>query len=246
MERPRVVSRAEWLAARKELLTLEKAATRERDALAAARRALPMVPVEKTYVFDSPGGAASLRALFADRSQLIVYHFMFDPAWEEGCKSCSFLADGIDGSIVHLQARDTAFAAISRAPLAKLEAFKTRMGWRFPLVSSYGNSFNVDFSVTVDVDAVEGSGEYNYRPARAQFETRKIWFPKGELPGLSVFLRDGDEVFHTYSAYQRGLDVFLNAYNLLDVTPLGRQEEDGRIMAWIKHHDRYTTTGGRQ
>ena len=246
MERPRVVSRAEWLTARKELLTLEKAATRGRDALAAARRTLPMVPLETKYVFDGPTGPVSLRDLFDDRSQLIVYHFMFDPSWEEGCKSCSFLADGIAGSIVHLQARDTAFAAISRAPLAKLEAFKARMGWTFPWVSSFGNSFNVDFSVTVDVDGVNGSGEYNYQPARTQFEARRIWVRNGELPGLSVFLREGDAVFHTYSAYQRGLDVFLNTYNLLDVTPLGRQEEDGRIMAWIKLHDRYTATGGRQ
>jgi predicted dithiol-disulfide oxidoreductase (DUF899 family) len=246
MERPRIASRSEWLAARKELLTLEKAATRERDALAAARRTLPMVPLETTYVFDGPEGSVSLRDLFGDRSQLIVYHFMFDPAWDEGCKSCSFLADSIAGSVVHLPARDTAFAAISRAPIAKLEAFKRRMGWTFPWVSSHGNGFNADFSVTVDVDAVEGSGEYNYQPARTQFEARRIWFPKGELPGLSVFLRDGDTIFHTYSTYQRGLDVFLNTYNLLDVTPLGRQEEDGRIMAWIKHHDRYTTPGGRQ
>ena len=246
MERPRIVSRAEWLAARKELLTFEKTATRERDALAAARRTLPMVPVETTYVFDGPEGPVSLRDLFGDRSQLIVYHFMFDPAWDEGCKSCSFLADAVSGSVVHLSARDTAFTAISRAPIAKLEAFKRRMGWTFPWVSSYGNTFNTDFSVTVDVDAVEGSGEYNYHPARTQFDSGRIWFAKGELPGLSVFLRDGDSLFHTYSTYQRGLDVFLNTYNLLDVTPLGRQEEDGRIMAWIKHHDRYTATGVRQ
>jgi len=246
MEKPRIVSRAEWLAARKELLTLEKAATRERDALTSARQKLPMVRVETPYVFDSPNGPQSLRDLFGDRAQLIVYHFMFDPAWDEGCKSCSYLADSINGSVVHLPARDTAFAAVSRAPIEKIEAFKTRMGWSFPWVSSHHNSFNTDFAVTVDVDDVDGSGEYNYQPARTLFEAGRIWFRKGELPGLSVFLRDDDHVFHTYSTYQRGLDVFLNTYNLLDVTPLGRQEEDGRIMAWIKHHDRYTTTGGRQ
>lgn len=246
MEHPRVVSRAEWLAARKELLTLEKAATRERDALTAARRRLPMVAVDTPYQFDGPKGPASLRDLFQERAQLIVYHFMFDPTWEEGCKSCSYLADSIDGSIVHLAARDTAFAAVSRAPIEKIEAFKSRMGWTFPWVSSYGNSFNTDFAVTIDVDNAEGSGDYNYQPAQALFNAGKIWFRKGELPGLSVFLREGDRIFHTYSAYQRGLDVFLNTYNLLDVTPLGRQEEDGRIMAWIRHHDRYTHTGGAQ
>jgi len=246
MKQPRVVTRTEWLSARKELLMLEKTATRERDALARARRTLPMVAVDHEYVFDGPGGPQSLRDLFGDRSQLIVYHFMFDPAWEEGCKSCSYLADSIAGSVAHLPARDTAFAAVSRAPIDKIEAFKKRMGWTFEWVSSYRNTFNTDFAVTIDIDDANGSDQYNYQPARALFETGKIWYRKGELPGLSVFLRNGDEVFHTYSTYQRGLDVFLNTYNLLDVTPLGRQEEDGRIMAWIKHHDRYLTTTGAQ
>ena len=246
MERPTIVSRAEWIAARKELLALEKTATRERDAVTAARRRLPMVPVETPYVFDGPQGPVTLLDLFGNRTQLIVYHFMFDPAWEEGCKSCSFLMDSIGECVVHLVARDTSFAAVSRAPIAKIDAFKKRMGWTFPWVSSGGTNFNSDFAVTIDVDEADGSGEYNYQPADVLFKAGKIWFRKGELPGLSVFLRDREHVFHTYSTYQRGLDVFLNTYNLLDVTPLGRQEEDGRIMAWIRHHDRYTTTGAQR
>src|SRR5262249_43222801 len=148
MERPRIVSRSEWLAARKELLKLEKTATRERDSLTRARRALPMVPVETTYMFDGPNGSESLRDLFGDLDQLIVYHFMFDPTWDEGCKSCSYFVDSVAGSVVHLPARNTAFAAVSRAPIAKIEAFKRRMGWAFPWVSSYSNKFNTDFAVT--------------------------------------------------------------------------------------------------
>ena len=238
-DRPRIVSRDEWLSARRDLLQLEKTSTREHDRLVAARRRLPMVEVDTPYVFEGPNGPLTLRDLFDGRSQLIVYHFMFDPAWEEGCKSCSFLADAVAGSVLHLAARDTAFAAVSRAPISKIDAFKARMGWTFPWVSSDANRFNVDFAVTVDVEGVAGNREYNYQAARALFESGKIWFQKGELPGLSVFLRDGERIFHTYSAYQRGLDVLLNTYNLLDMTPLGRQEEDERIMAWIRHHDRY-------
>jgi len=143
---------------------------------------------------------------------------------------------------VHLAARDTGLVAISRAPISKIEAFRTRMGWSFPWFSSAGNDFNVDFAVTVDVDAAEGSAEYNYERAERLFNAGKIWFRKGELPGMSVFLRRDDRVFHNYSTYQRGLDLFLNTYNFLDMTPLGRQEEDGRIQAWIRHHDRYPVT----
>jgi predicted dithiol-disulfide oxidoreductase (DUF899 family) len=243
MEHPRVVARAEWLRARQALLALEKTSSRERDRLAAARRNLPMVELEKSYVFTGPTGAVTLLELFEGRSQLIVYHFMFDPAWEEGCRSCSHMADNYAGSIAHLGARDTAFAAVSRAPIEKLQAFKSRMGWTFTWVSSGANEFNVDYGVTIDVDGVEGSEQHNYERADTLFCAGKIWFRKGELPGLSVFLRQDDRVFHTYSAYQRGLDVFLNTYNLLDITPLGRQEADGRIQAWIKHHDRYSITG---
>lgn len=238
MTRP-IVTRAEWLRARKELLLAEKALTRHRDAVSQSLRQLPMVAVDKDYVLEGPRGPVTLRDLFEGRSQLIVYHFMFDPSWEEGCRSCSHLADNVAGSVVHLTARDTTLVAVSRAPLATIEAFKRRMGWTFPWLSSAGSDFNVDFAVTIDVDGVDGSRDYNYQPAAALFQTGKIWFSKGELPGLSVFLRDGDRIFHTYSTYQRGLDLFLNTYNLLDVTPLGRQEEDGRFQAWIRHHDRY-------
>jgi len=234
---PQVVSQAEWLAARKELLAKEKEFNRSRDALSAERRKLPMVKIEQQYVFEGSGGSKSLRDLFGKHSQLIVYHFMFDPAWEEGCKSCSHMADNFAGAVVHLAARDTAFAVISRAPLEKIEAFKKRMGWTFPWLSSSSNSFNYDFHVTLD--PAEGSDEYNYAKAAALKQAGKLWLEKGELPGLSVFIREGDSVYHTYSTYQRGLDLFLNTYNFLDVTPLGRQEENDRIQGWIRHHDKY-------
>src|SRR5262249_22729687 len=240
MESPQVVSQSEWLVARKALLAKEKAATQARDSLSAERRRLPMVLVEKAYAFDSPAGRVTLRDLFGDHRQLIVYHFMFDPKWDEGCKSCSHFMDNSHGAVVHLAARDTAFVAVSRAPLAKIEAFKRRMGWTFPWVSSFGSDFNYDFHVTLDPD--QGSVEYNFPTASALVQARKLWSDKGELPGLSVFLRDGDAVFHTYSAYQRGLDLPLNTYNFLDLTPLGRQEEDGRAQAWIRHHDRYSAS----
>ncbi len=238
MERPKVVSRAEWVAARKELLVKEKEATRRRDALSAERRELPMVKIDKEYVFDGPEGRATLRELFGEKRQLIVYHFMFDPAGNEGCRSCSFFADNFASGLVHLAARDTSFAVISRAPLEKLESFKKRMGWTFPWLSSFGNDFNYDFHVTLDKAA--GSVEYNYGSAATLLAAGKIW-QMGELPGLSVFLREGDSVFHTYSTYQRGLDLFLNTYNYLDLTPLGRQEEqEPHVMAWVRHHDKYS------
>ena len=234
-----VVSRAEWLIARKELLAREKEATRQRDALSAERRKLPAVEIDKAYHFDGPNGAISLRDLFGQNEQLITYHFMFDPSWEEGCKSCSHWIDCVTGSLPHLAARNTAFVAISRAPFEKIDAFKRRMGWTFPWLSSANNDFNYDFHVTLDGDL--GSVEYNYASSSELFNAGKIWFAKGELPGLSVFLRNEESVFHTYSSYQRGLDPLLNTYNLLDLTPLGRQEEDGRIQNWIRHHDKYPT-----
>ena len=237
MNHPQIVSRAEWLAARKALLAKEKAATRARDALSAERRRLPMVKIDREYVFEGPDGPASLRDLFNGRRQLIVYHFMFDPAWEEGCKSCSHLMDTIAGGIVHLGARDTSFAVVSLAPIAKIESFRKRMGWTFPWLSSLGSSFNKDFRVSIDI--AEGNSEYNYADAAELVRAGKVWFPKGELPGLSVFLRDGDSICHTYSAYQRGLDLLLNTYNYLDLTPLGRHEEDAPGQSWIRHHDRY-------
>ncbi|HJS37016.1 MAG TPA: DUF899 domain-containing protein [Burkholderiales bacterium] len=228
---PKVDTRAAWLRARRKLLAKEKAFNRERDALAAARRKLPMVPVGKDYAFEGPDGRRTLAELFQGRRQLIVYHFMFDPAWDEGCPACSFVADHFDGALPHLAARDTAFAVVSRAPLAKIEAFRKRMGWRFPWLSSLDGDFNYDFQVTLDAE----HAEYNYAPVSAQPEG----YPhEGEREGMSVFVRDGERLFHSYSAYQRGIDPFLNTYNFLDHTPLGRQEEDG-IMRWVRHHDRY-------
>lgn len=232
MDRPRIVSREEWLATRKAFLAKEKEATRQRDALAAARRALPMVRLEKPYEFDGPSGKRSLADLFEGRPQLIVYHFMFDPSWEQGCKSCSLSADTFDGAVKHLRGRDTAFAAISRAPLAKLLAFQRRMGWTFPWYSSAGSDFNYDFHVTFPPDDLAaGRTEYNYVVQR---------FPEPEAPGASVFLRDGGEVFHTYSTYARGLDHLIATYGLLDLTPLGRNEGGlPHTMSWVRHHDRY-------
>lgn len=237
LDRPRVVSQADWLAAHKEFLVKEKELTRQRDALSAERRELPMVKIEKEYIFEGPHGRTKLRDLFGNHSQLIIYHFMFDPDWEEGCKSCSHFMDNIAGSVVHLAARDTSFAVISRAPLPKIESFKKRMGWTFLWLSSFGTDFNYDFHVTLDEAA--GSDEYNYANAAELVKAGKLWSAKGELPGLSVFLREGDHVLHAYSTYQRGLDLPLNTYNLLDFTPLGRQEEGQRIQGWIRHHDRY-------
>jgi len=231
MERPKVVSRDEWTAARRQLLVKEKELNRRRDALSAERRKLPMVKIEKEYVFQGPEGRRSLAELFEGRRQLLVYHFMFGPDWDEGCPSCSFVADNFAGSLVHLAARDTTLAVISRAPLDKITPFKKRMGWTFPWLSSFGTDFNYDFEVTLD----ERHAVYNYAPVSTQPAGRPR---EGEREGLSVFLRDGDRLFHTYSTYQRGLDPFLNTYNFLDLTPLGRQEGDG-IMRWLRHHDRY-------
>jgi predicted dithiol-disulfide oxidoreductase (DUF899 family) len=226
MNLPRIASRDEWLAARKQLLSREKEATRARDALNAERRKLPMVEVDKEYVFEGPDGKMSLLDLFEGRRQLIVYHFMFDPSWDEGCPSCSFLADSI-GHLSHLHAVDTTLAAVSRAPLAKIERFKARMSWTFPWYSSFGSDFNYDFHVTLD--AAVAPVEYNYQAGIDG---------TGEVPGTSVFLRDGDRIFHTYSAYARGGDILLGTFNYLDLTPLGRQEDEG-TMSWVRHHDKY-------
>ncbi len=231
MEMPEVVSHDVWVAARRKLLVKEKEWSLKRDALSAERRKLPMEEIKKEYVFQGPEGRRTLADLFEGKRQLLVYHFMFDPEWDEGCPSCSFVADNFAGSLVHLAARDTAFAVISRAPLDKIERFKKRMGWSFPWVSSFGSDFNYDFHVTLDDDHTE----YNYAPISAQPASRP---QKGEREGLSVFLHDGGRLFHTYSTYQRGLDPFLNTYNFLDLTPLGRQEEDG-IQRWIRYHDEY-------
>jgi predicted dithiol-disulfide oxidoreductase (DUF899 family) len=231
--RPGVVSRDEWLAARKALLAKEKAFTRRRDELSAERRTLPWVRVEQQYVFDTVGGKETLADLFAGRSQLVVYHFMYGPDWGDGCKSCSFWADNFDGIVVHLAHRDVTMLAISRAPLATLAAFKRRMGWRFKWVSSYGNDFNRDFHVSfTPAELAQGAVDYNY-------ERRK--FPSDEAPGISVFAKDEQGgVFHTYSCYARGLDMLNGAYHYLDLVPKGRDEAGlPSSMAWLRHHDRY-------
>lgn len=235
MQRPIVSSRAEWLDARRTLLAREKEATRQRDALAEARRALPMVRVDKPYTFDGPGGVVTLRGLFGDHTQLVVYHFMFAPEWEQGCRSCSYVMDNVSGALAHLPASDTAFTAVSRAPLAKLEAFKTRMGWRFPWVSAGESDFNYDFHVTLN--EARGSVEYNFESVAELRRRGEVPQTASEMPGFSVFLRDGDDVYHTYSTYQRGVDTFLNTYNLLDLTPLGRNEASP--FQWVRYHDRY-------
>jgi predicted dithiol-disulfide oxidoreductase (DUF899 family) len=241
---PEVVSRDEWLVARKALLAKEKALTRQRDAVNADRRRLSMVRVDKQYVFDGPKGRATLLDLFEGRRQLIVYHFMFDPAWDEGCPSCSLLIDNL-GHLSHLHARRTLFAAVSRAPLAKLQAYARRMGWTVPWYSSLGTSFNYDFHVTHD-EAV-APVEYNYLGKAELIAKGESWFITGESHGVSVFLRDGVSVFHTYSTYARGADLLLGTFNYLDLTPLGRQEDweepagrgDGPLMHWVRRHDRY-------
>ena len=227
-----VVSPEAWLVARKALLAKEKEFTRLRDRLSEERRGLPWVRVEKAYVFDGPDGQESLSDLFAGRSQLVVYHFMFDPGWEEGCKSCSFWADNYGGAIAHLNQRDVTMVTVSKAPLAKLEAFRKRMGWTFKWLSSSATDFNRDYGVSLTPDEREsGRAFYNYR----------LGHIGGEMPGLSVFYKDGSgAVFHTYSCYARGLDMFNSAYQLLDLVPKGRDEADlPYTMAWVRHHDRY-------
>jgi predicted dithiol-disulfide oxidoreductase (DUF899 family) len=232
-EHPRVVSQAEWVTLRKELLAKEKEFNRQRDALSAARRELPWVKVDKNYVFDATGGKQTLADLFGGESQLIVYHFMFGPEWEEGCPSCSYLADHFDGSIVHLNARDVSFVAVSRAPLHKIEAFQKRMGWRFQWVSSFGSDFNHDYHVSfAKEDRIDGMVDYNYGMQA---------FPSEEAPGASVFFKDATgTIFHTYSTYSRGLDILIGAYNYLDLAPKGRDEAGLKhTMAWVRHHDKY-------
>lgn len=237
MQRRQVVSRDEWLVARKALLVKEKAATRERDALSAERRRLPMVKIEKDYVFEGPDGKASLLDLFEGRRQLITYHFTFDPSWDEGCSSCSFLVDHL-APLAHLNSRDTSLAVISRAPMAKIEPFRARMGWSFPWFSSFDSDFNYDFHVSfTEDDSAKGEMYYNYqmRP-----------FVSDEMSGLSVFIRDAaGAVFHTYSSFARGNEGFLGAYHYLDVTPNGRNETGPghNLGDWVRHHDRYGDHG---
>lgn len=219
---PRVVARDRWVAARKELLAEEKAMTRARDRLNTKRRELPMVRIEKDYEFDGPGRKVGSLDLFEGRRQLIVQHFMFDPAWEDGCPSCTAASDEIsDGLLNHLHTRDTTLAVVSRAPLAKIENYKRRKGWTFPWYSSFGSDFNYDFHVTLDASVAPV--EYNYVSA-AEAAKHGVTL-EGEQPGHSCFLRDGDEVFHTYSMYARGAETLGGSYYFLDLTALGRQEE---------------------
>jgi predicted dithiol-disulfide oxidoreductase (DUF899 family) len=228
-----VVSSQDWLLARKELLAKEKELTRLRDDLSRQRRELPWERVEKNYVFEGPNGKETLADLFAGRSQLIVYHFMFGPEWPEGCPSCSLAADHFDGSIAHLAERDVTLAVVSRAPLDRIEPFKQRMGWRFKWVSSCGNDFNRDHNVSFTPEQMaQGNAPYNYAASG---------FPSEEAPGVSVFTKDEDgEIFHTYSTYGRGVEELLGVYKYLDWTPKGRDEESLPYpMAWVRHHDRY-------
>ena len=232
MNRSRIVSRSEWLVARKDLLTREKELTRLRDEVSRHRRELPWIRIDKEYVFDGPAGRETLADLFGGRSQLIVYHFMLGPGWEEGCKSCSYLADHFDGANWHLPHRDATFVVVSRAPLSEIEPFKKRMGWRFKWLSSHNNDFNFDYHVSAtEDDQAKGKMYYNYRTSELMSD---------ELPGLGVFYKDENgDVFHTYSTYARGLDILVGAYNFLDLVPKGRDENPDSTMDWVRHHDRY-------
>jgi predicted dithiol-disulfide oxidoreductase (DUF899 family) len=236
MNRPKVVSREEWLAVRKAHLKNEKALTRMRDLVSAERRTLPWVKVEKDYVFDTPEGKKTLADLFDGRSQLVIHHFMFAPDWEAGCPSCSLEADHVEGAIVHLENHDVAYVRVSRAPLDKLEAYKKRMGWKARWVSSYGNDFNYEFHVSfTKEDLSKGKIYYNYQT----IDDEKYLFD--ELPGLSVFYKDENgDVFHTYSSYARGNEEVIGAFIYLDLTPKGRNEKE--IMDWVRRHDEYEDT----
>jgi len=231
-----IVSQSEWLKARKALLAKEKEFTKARDELSAARRALPWVKVDKNYVFDGPNGKQTLGDLFGARNQLIVYHFMLGPGWNAGCPSCSYLADHFDGADIHLAQRDVTLVVVSRAPLAEIQTYQKRMGWKFKWVSSFGTDFNHDFHVSFTPEEKAG-GKVHYNYALTEF-------PSEEAPGLSAFIKSEGEVFHTYSSYARGLDILIGAYNFLDFAPKGRDE--GNLthgMAWVRRHDEYGRAG---
>jgi len=221
----------EWEAARKQLLAKEKEFTRLRDQLSQARRELPWLPVVKPYVFDGPAGKETLAQLFDGRSQLVIYHFMFGPDWDVGCKSCSFWADNFERNVVHLAARDVTLIAVSRAPFEKLDAFRKRLGWTFKWVSSGGNDFNFDYHVSFTPEELAGETYYNYAWSKSSMSER---------PGISVFYREGSDVFHTYSCYERGVDMMNAAYHYLDLVPKGRDEGGlDFTMAWVRRHDQY-------
>lgn len=230
MSSPAIVSHDQWLEARRELLAKEKAVRLELDDLARQRRELPWVKIEKDYRFESDSGEQILSDLFGNNSQLMTYHFMFGPGWKQGCVSCSFLADHFDSVNLHLAHHDVSLVAVARAPLTEFKAFKQRMGWTFPWVSSANNDFNFDFGVSFTKEQIaEGSAYYNYQ------QTGKV---AEEMPGLSVFVKAEDgNIYHTYSTYTRGLDILLGVHNFLDLTPTGRNEKT--TMDWIRHHDKY-------
>jgi predicted dithiol-disulfide oxidoreductase (DUF899 family) len=233
IQHPKVVSHAEWTAARKEFLAKEKEFTRLRDELSRQRRELPWERIEKQYELEGPGGKVTLAGIFGKRSQLVIYHFMLGPGWKEGCPSCSYIADHFDGMAIHLANRDVTLAVVSHAPVAEIEAFKKRMGWRFPWYSSFASDFNYDYHVSLrPEDRGKDKVYYNYEMAE---------FPADERPGLSVFFKDPNgAIFHTYSTYARGLDILVGAYNFLDLVPKGRDEAGLKhSMAWVRHHDKY-------
>jgi predicted dithiol-disulfide oxidoreductase (DUF899 family) len=227
-----IVSKEAWVAARKQLLQKEKEFTRLRDELSRERRELPWERVEKKYVFETESGSQSLGDLFEGRQQLVVYHFMFAPEWDTGCKSCSFWADNFNGIVAHLNQRDVSFVAISRASWNKLHAFARRMGWSFKWASAGSNDFNFDYQVSFTAQQIEGEVEYNYGKRK---------FPATDAPGVSVFVRDEQgNIFHTYSSFGRGIDMLNTAYHYLDLVPKGRDEEGlPYSMAWVKLHDLY-------
>jgi predicted dithiol-disulfide oxidoreductase (DUF899 family) len=231
MQQNHVVSQEEWVEARKDFLAKEKEFTRLRDQLSQQRRELPWVKVDKEYVFEGANGPETLSDLFENRSQLIVYHFMYGPDWDEGCKSCSFMADNYDNIIIHLNQRDVTMVTISRAPLETLLAFQQRMGWHFKWLSSANNTFNFDYHVSATPEEMSnGEMYYNYRQNDYVME---------EAPGASVFYKDeAGNIYYTYSTYERGLDMFLTAYHYLDLVPKGR-DENGQGMFWLRHHDKY-------
>ena len=242
---PKVVSPQQWREARTALLAKEKELTRLRDAVNTQRRLLPMVKIEKAYSFDGPAGKVRLLDLFEGRRQLEVYHFMFDPSWEEGCPSCSFVVDNI-GHLSHLHARDTTLVLVSRAPLAKIVPFKSRMGWTIPWYSSFGSDFNYDFHVSHDEQVAPI--EYNYTDRSTLVQKGESFFTQGETHGLSVFLRDGEHIYRTYFTTARGAEALGSVWTFLDLTPLGRQEEwedspegypQTKPYQWWRRHDEY-------
>ncbi|MHA4867669.1 DUF899 domain-containing protein [Duganella sp. PWIR1] len=228
-----IASAGEWLAARKTLLAREKELTHMKDQLARERRKLPWLRIDKHYVFDTPSGPRTLAELFDGRRQLVVQHFMFTPGAEQGCKSCSYMADHTNGALPHLAQRDTTVVAISRAPLADLQRMRQRMGWQFQWVSSGESDFNYDFHVSFTPEEI-GTGEvyYNYKQQP---------FPHPDAPGVSVFFKDDDgQIYLSYSTFGRGVEVMMHTYNVLDLTPLGRNEDElSYPMEWVRHHDRY-------